>query len=161
MGDERKTMYKLLEGARESFDFDLEQQYDTDGDRLDFLNEPHDRIHEMADSHVPVYTASLMELAADDISIATDVPELGPAFDGEATPVNIIAANVYEAIQAALFEHANDIQQSMKDREHIHYCPECETEAYDCYREACDDVIGEDNETPVICESCENVVKAS
>jgi hypothetical protein len=67
-------------------------------------DEPHDVIHEIADSGVPVYTGDLLELACSDASLATDEPELGPAFDGSPTPVNIIAANVYERVTADLFE---------------------------------------------------------
>lgn len=63
-----------------------------------------DVIHEIADSSVPVYTGELLELANDDNTLATDEPELGPAFDGTPTPVNIIAANVYERLTAALWD---------------------------------------------------------
>lgn len=57
-----------------------------------------DVIHEIADSCVPVYTSQLLELANGDNCLATDEPEIGPAFDGTPTPVNIIAANVYERL---------------------------------------------------------------
>jgi len=70
-------------------------------------DEPHDRIFEIADGSVPVYTHDLLRLAADNCHLATDEPELGPAngsnFDGTHSPVNIIAANVYEHIEAALW----------------------------------------------------------
>ena len=42
-------------------------------------------IHEIADSSVPVYTSDLLALACADTSLATDEPELGPAFDGSPT----------------------------------------------------------------------------
>ena len=71
-------------------------------------DEPHDTIHEIADSSVPVYTYDLLQLAADNLNLAVDVPEIGPAFDGSPTPVNIIAANVFEYIEAALWEYWND-----------------------------------------------------
>ncbi len=57
-----------------------------------------DAAHELADSSVPVYTSDLMRLAAEDTDLATSEPSLGPAFDGRPTPVNIIAANVYERL---------------------------------------------------------------
>lgn len=66
--------------------------------------EPHDTLFEIADSSVPVYTHDLLRLAADNCHLATDEPELGPAFDGSPTPANIIAANVFEYIQAALWK---------------------------------------------------------
>ena len=71
-------------------------------------DEPHDAIHEIADTSVPVYTGDLLRLAAENLHLAVDDPELGPAngcnFDGTNSPVNIIAANVYEHIEAALWE---------------------------------------------------------
>src|SRR2546425_442882 len=69
-----------------------------------------DVIHEIADSCVPVYTSQLLELANDDNGLATDEPELGPAFDGTPTPVNIIAANVYERLTAALWDEWREIE---------------------------------------------------
>jgi hypothetical protein len=62
-----------------------------------------DVIHEVADAMVPCYTSDLLALANDDNGLATDEPELGPAFDGAPTPVNVIAANVYERLTAALW----------------------------------------------------------
>lgn len=79
--------------------------------------EPHDAIHEVADGAVPVYTGDLMELAAQDIALATDEPEIGPAFDGSPTPVNIVAANVYERITAALWEFWNDEGEALYNHE--------------------------------------------
>jgi hypothetical protein len=71
---------------------------------------PHDVIHELADSITPIYTNTLMQLAAENIRLATKEPELGPAFDGSPTPVNIIAANVYEAICDALWVAWGEIE---------------------------------------------------
>jgi len=69
--------------------------------------EPHDQIFEIADSSVPVYTGDLLRLAAENLHLATEEPELGPAngsnFDGTPSPVNIIAANVFEHIEQALW----------------------------------------------------------
>ena len=82
--------------------------------------DPSDVAYEVADSNVPIYTADLMRLAAEDIDLATREPDIGPAFDGKPTPsesprasprltpvstaVNIIAANVYEMILEAINE---------------------------------------------------------
>lgn len=63
-----------------------------------------DAAHELADCGIPVYTGDLMELAAQEIELATDEPELGPAFDGSPTPVNIVAANVFERLYAVAYE---------------------------------------------------------
>lgn len=73
-------------------------------------DEPHDVIHEIADGCVPVYTSELLQLAAESNGLAIDTPELGPAFDGAPTPANIIAANVFEAIEAELWEEWRQIE---------------------------------------------------
>lgn len=74
-------------------------------------NDPGAAIAEIADGAVPVYTAEILRIAARDIALATAEPEIGPAFDGTPTPVNIIAANIYEHIAAALWEEWRDIEQ--------------------------------------------------
>ncbi len=74
-------------------------EYDLATDDID------DVVHEIADGMVPVYTYDIMHCATTDNALATDVPELGPCFDGAPTPVNIIAANIYERILDALREH--------------------------------------------------------
>ena len=96
-------MLDILNGARE----ELREWVDDNSDN----EEPHDRIFEIADGWVPVYHSQLIDLAGDNHSLAINVPELGPAFDGEATPVNIIAANVFEMIEADLWEEWNKIQE--------------------------------------------------
>lgn len=89
-----QTLDQIISDAKET----LRDEYD--------LNEvdPHDAIAEIADGAVPIYTGDLLQLAADNIALATDEPEFGAAFDGSPTPANIIAANVYEAVSNALHE---------------------------------------------------------
>ncbi len=72
-------------------------------------------LHEFADGSVPVYTGDLMQLAANNIDLVTVTPELGPAFDGEPTPVNIVAANVYEAIINGLHEAWREIEEEREE----------------------------------------------
>lgn len=71
-------------------------------------DEPHDTIFEIADSSTPIYTGDILQCAMDNLSLATAEPELGPAFDGKPTPINIIAANIFEYIESALWEYFND-----------------------------------------------------
>jgi len=92
------NLRELEQSARKSMAEALD--YDQD----DGPSEPHDLIAELADSLTPVYTSDLLELAADHSAFTTDEPELGPAFGGEPTPVNIIAANVYEYLTAVLWD---------------------------------------------------------
>ena len=99
MSDEYK-LHEMISTAESDLQDWIKDNPDND--------EPHDTIHEIADSSVPVYTYDLLHLAADNPNLAVDEPELGPAFDGSPTPVNIIAANVFEYIEAALWEYWND-----------------------------------------------------
>lgn len=78
-------------------------------------DEPHDMIFECADGNVPVYTWDIMQYAANNTNMATNEPELGAAFDGTPTPVNIIAANIFEAIEAELWEWWNDNRTDLMD----------------------------------------------
>jgi len=106
---DRMTMHQIIKDSIEEFKERLE-----DYPNGFYQGEPHDVIHEIADSNVPAYTSDLMELAAGDVSLATNEPELGPAFDGKPTPVNIVAANVYEAIEQALWEYWNEHENEIK-----------------------------------------------
>jgi hypothetical protein len=72
---------------------------------LDWNNfEPGECITAITDQAVPIYNSTLLRMAADNVFLALSTPEIGPAFDGEATPINIIAANVYEHIEQELWE---------------------------------------------------------
>ena len=66
--------------------------------------EPNEGIGEIAGSNVPIYTADLIQLGADNWELMMTESEIGPAFDGTPTPLNILAANVYDAITTALWE---------------------------------------------------------
>ncbi len=74
-------------------------------------------LHEFADGVVPVYTGDLLDLAAGNNGLAVTTPELGPAFDGTPTPVNIIAANVYEAVNDALHVVWQEIEEEREEAE--------------------------------------------
>lgn len=71
--------------------------------------EPHDTITELADCNTPIYTQTILDIAASNWEIGTVESEIGPAFDGTATPVNIAAANIYEHINMKLHEWANGL----------------------------------------------------
>ena len=80
-------------------------------------NEPHDVISEIADTNVPIYNHDLLQLAADNMNLALVEPELGPAFDGSPTPINIIAANVYEYLTTELWDEWETIQEELEEAE--------------------------------------------
>ena len=68
-------------------------------------------LHEIADNAVPVYHADLLDIAANNNDVALREPELGPAYDGTPTPVNIIAANIYELVSEALNNRWQEIEK--------------------------------------------------
>jgi len=80
-------------------------------------DEPDERIHEIADSSVPVYNSDILQCAMDDFDLALTVPEIGPAFGGESTAVNIIAANIYERIEGDLREEWKRIEEAREEAE--------------------------------------------
>lgn len=101
-----RTLYDLVTDAIADL---RDWRHDNPGE------EPHDQIHEIADASTPIYTADLLRLAADHIRLATDEPELGPAFDGSPTPANIIAANIFEYLEQALWEAWGEIEDEEED----------------------------------------------
>ena len=78
-------------------------------------NDEHDTIWEIADSSVPVYTSDILQLAADNVSLAVAEQDIGTAFDGSPTPVNIIAANIYEEIAQELWNNLENIKSELED----------------------------------------------
>ena len=75
--------------------------------------EPQNTIFEIAYSRVPVNFHELLRLAGENIALATD-SEYGPAngcnFDGTLSPVNLIAGNVIEHIEQALWDAWNEMK---------------------------------------------------
>jgi len=71
---------------------------------------PEDRVHEIADSSVPVYTYELTQLASDS-DIAFHENELPPAFDGTPTIANIVATAIYELVSEALYQALYELQE--------------------------------------------------
>ena len=94
-----------LQDFKECFEYDWEEigwenleESDIDAELSTFMNsDVIDSAHDVADSNTPIYTADLLRVALDDISIATDVPEV-LCYDGKPTVVNILSAVIYERI---------------------------------------------------------------
>lgn len=76
---------------------------------------PGDEIHEVADAACPVYTYDILKLASDNWELITTEPEIGPAFDGKPTPLNIIAANIYEHLTAALYSRLYEWREEQEE----------------------------------------------
>lgn len=75
---------------------------------------PEDLVHEIADSHVPIYYHELAELASDP-EVFHHENELGPAFDGTPTLANIVATAAYELISEALSQKLYELQNEELD----------------------------------------------
>ena len=112
-------LWNLKQETREALAESL--QWNIDSDKYEDYHdlsrgiEISDLIFETADQMVPIYTYELLELAQDDLYLATEEPELGPAFDGKPTVVNIIAANVFEALESDLWEYWNELESDDSD----------------------------------------------
>src|SRR4051794_33982168 len=113
MAADHLTLRSILADARAELGDRWTNYRDDFGAKDD---EPNDVIHEIADGSVPVYTSDLLRLAAESNELATVTPELGPAFDGSPTPVNIIAANVFEAIEVVLWEEWRKLETDSAEK---------------------------------------------
>ena len=76
-----------------------------------------DLIHEIADSNTPIYNYDILQMAADNLFLALEEPDIGPAFDGSPTPINIIAANIYEAICEELWDELEEIKEEIESEQ--------------------------------------------
>ena len=84
------TLRELEKDVLEELAERLEEYAEVDNGEVTFIQlDEWDIFHEIADSNVPIYTYDILKLASDNLFLATSEPELGPAFDGEPTPVNI------------------------------------------------------------------------
>ena len=113
LSDAEETLHEYLETHCEGYHYESEDWEDTLDEIINF--ECSDWIHEIADSSVPIYTAELLECAMEDLGLATTEPEIGPAFGGEPTAVNIIAANIYEDICNHLYEVEQKLKRKVVD----------------------------------------------
>jgi len=112
--------YSIEQLCKDAIDELINENLDSMQDEIR-NDEPGDIFHEIADSSTPVYTYDILQYAANDINLATTEPELGAAFDGTPTPVNIIAANIYERIERALYdwwsENLERLQEELEEKE--------------------------------------------
>lgn len=99
-----QSLEQIIIDAKE----ELQEQLTSEPD----MEYPEDRIHEITDSACLMPNYQYLDLAAANNDLATSEPECGPAFDGTATPINIICANIYERINQELFELLYEIQEA-------------------------------------------------
>ena len=98
------TLYDLEQEVRQ----DIRQWAEDNPDNNDIDYDG--SLHEIVDGSVPVYNSEILGLAAENYELAIDEPELGPAFDGSPTPINI-AANIYEHLSNVAWEEWRLIEE--------------------------------------------------
>jgi len=99
--------YDYLEMARNEATDWIEGDPDAD---------PAEIAHEIADSCTPVYYHTILRLGLEHMDLALDEPDVGPAFDGKPTPVNVIAANIYEALYGEAYRAAEKALVEAEDQ---------------------------------------------
>ncbi len=73
-------------------------------------DQPHDKISETADSCCPIYTSTILQLAANNTELATEESELGGT-----TPLEIITQNIYCALEGAQWEWWNENKEELEE----------------------------------------------
>jgi len=111
---------EVLESAKDSVKCGLEEHMDylikenPEYDRDEIMDEINEEIHEIVDSAVPIYNHEIMACASVS-DIWTRESELGPAYDGSPTLLNITAGLIYEYLSDYAYEVLDEI---VNDRFH-------------------------------------------
>ena len=110
LDDALQDFKESLEYGWEEIDWESLEDRDIEAELSTFMNnDVIDSAHDVADSNTPIYTADLLRVALDDISIASDVPEV-LCYDGKPTVINILSAVIYERI----VDHVCEQEQAVK-----------------------------------------------
>src|SRR5574341_15511 len=131
MSDDKIRMYDIeqsaIEELRDRLNDLIAEEKITKADQIDndYHNELCDIVFECANAAVPYLLSDILQLATDDTYLAAEEPSTGPAFDGTSTPVNIIAANIFEAIEDCLCHYIkDDLEGDYKIRLYLPFDPE-------------------------------------
>lgn len=83
--------------------------------------DPDEIISEITDSAVPVYNYDILDIIRENSNLWAVESEIGPAFDGSITVVNVAAGVIYEAIEEALhfavYEIRADLEEEQEEAE--------------------------------------------
>ena len=123
---EEKSAYEELNDLKDSVKSEVREAIDnyiTDNpeySKEDIQNTIDDngRITEIYDGCVPVYNGDIM-LIGSLPEVYNHESELGPAFGGTPTPINIIAGNIYEILSQIAWEEIEDYLNELVDSEKI------------------------------------------
>ena len=107
MSDETRDLEDCITDAKESLVENLEGQ-ENYLRRHGADNTVSESIHECADSAVPVYTADIIDVFRSDSGLWYETPDSG--FEGCESIMAAMTMMIYEAITAALYEYANELE---------------------------------------------------
>ncbi len=111
----RELKEEVRESVREAIREYIEENPDIDNGREIIQNINDDgRIHEIVDGAVPIYSQEILDVGRDS-EIYGHANELPPAFDGEPTPINIIATSIYEVLDETAWEEINDVVKELEN----------------------------------------------
>ena len=115
LDDALQDFKECLEYDWEEIDWEGLDDSDIDAELSVFMNsDVIDSAHDVADSNTPIYTADLLRVALDDISLASEVPEV-ICYDGKPSTINILSAVIYERIVDHVCEQEQAIKKEIID----------------------------------------------
>lgn len=79
---------------------------------LDDADAVEDQIFELADSNTPIYYSDMLDCVNDDIDLFITRPDLA---DDSATPDKMIQLNIFERIEAALWERFTEWKEEQEE----------------------------------------------
>jgi len=112
-------MNELLDNLYDEIKTELKDFYiknkgeDLDTIKEDFIDE---KLNEIVDSNVPIYNYDIVKCALENIDLVLEVPEF-MAFGGETTPLNGIAANLYNKLYNEGLEMVDDLIGELEDNQ--------------------------------------------
>ena len=96
MGTKTLTLHDIKKQTREEIADCIQEK--------DVGEYPEDRINEIVDSNMPIYTYEILQVALRDIDLAVIEPEIY-GFDGIHNAVNAIVGNIYDAVYEDAMEY--------------------------------------------------------
>ena len=104
----------IRDSVRDEVKSFLEDNLDCDADCVQDKIDYSGAITELVDGSVPTYSAEIMEVAGDS-EVYQHENELGPAFDGSPTPINILATSIYEILQEEAWSEIRDVLKELEN----------------------------------------------
>ena len=110
----RALKQEVEEAVREAIDGYIKDHPDESRSNVEDRINDDGTITEIYDSSVPIYNSEIMDLGALP-EVFGHENELGPAFDGSPTPVNIVAGSLYEILEETAFEETRNYLDQLEE----------------------------------------------